>query len=217
MLPFDSGAMMNSLLETGQPRHRVGPRPQAVPRPGQGGGLGLAQREPELGQQAVERHAVEAIEGGPRQFAGAYPVHARRILRPPRIGERPAVDGLALLPGQRPATCVATEARQSTTVPNTSKTSALTGSADVRRGRLRTGHAGRLGRGEGAAVTAPTAAPRKRRREHPPGGQSTAMVGGPPAPPLTGAARGCRCAACTASCRRSRRASACPGRRRRCW
>jgi hypothetical protein len=56
----------------------------------------------EFVEQPVERHPVQRVEIGPRQFAGADPVHRRRVFAAPGIGELGPIDAADPLPaGQR--------------------------------------------------------------------------------------------------------------------
>ena len=126
MLPFDSGAMMNFFFSRVSPATASGHGRRRCQRAIERVVLGLGQPgDAELDEQLVEDHAMQAIELGPRQLAGPHAVHARRVARAPRVGEFRAVDRQALPPGER-LDFPATDERQSTTVPNVSKTSALT-------------------------------------------------------------------------------------------
>ncbi len=61
----------------------------------------LGQRDAVLRQQAIEDAAVQAVDGGPRQFAAAHLVHGLRVAGPPGIGEGRPVDREAVARGQR--------------------------------------------------------------------------------------------------------------------
>ncbi|MNC86677.1 hypothetical protein D3C83_23510 [compost metagenome] len=64
--------------------------------------LGELAGDAEFVEQRIEPHAVQRVEIGPRQFAGAHPVHRRRIGAAPLIGELLPVDtGDALARAER--------------------------------------------------------------------------------------------------------------------
>ncbi len=54
--------------------------------------LGQLAGDAEFVEQCVEPHAMQCIEVGPRQFAGAHPVHRRGIGAAPLVGELLPVD-----------------------------------------------------------------------------------------------------------------------------
>jgi hypothetical protein len=52
----------------------------------------LVRVDRQLGEQLVERLAVQRVEVGPRTLAGAHPVHRREVLLPPPLRELARVD-----------------------------------------------------------------------------------------------------------------------------
>ena len=81
------------LLDAGQARHRIRPRLEPVPGQVEPDFVVFAEcGDAEFFEQMIERHAVQDVEIGPRQFASAHPVHRGRISAAPCIGELLPID-----------------------------------------------------------------------------------------------------------------------------
>ena len=80
--------------QAGQAPDRVGPGGQAVPDQVQVRQLvgGEAALQAEVGQEAVEDHAVEVVERGPREVASPHAVHGGGVAGAPGVGEAAPVD-----------------------------------------------------------------------------------------------------------------------------